>query len=298
MKRTAYVVFATVLLCLPAAAVGERADLSAVDSWAIWLQAPDIDTLVDSTLDVVVIDYSYDGSGSREFSFAEIERIRDSGKVVLAYLSIGEASDFRFYWKDNWKVGSPSFIGPANPWWPGAYKAKYWKRGWWTKCIRPWLDRILQAGFDGVWLDGVDSYWFWYTEGYDPVWAADRMARLVRKTAQYARDRSGEDFVVCPNNGLAMLDDASTRWRDRYLSDIDAVGVESLFFNYWSAEDQAYRLWKLEQYDAAGKKIFSIEYIDATEWDNYFAAVANTGLDMVGYPAAPDQALDELVVVD
>ena len=298
MKRTAYVVFATVLLCLPAAAVGERADLSAVDSWAIWLQAPDIDTLVDSTLDLVVIDYSYDGSGNREFSSAEIQRIKDSGKVVLAYLSIGEASDFRFYWKDNWKVGRPSFIGPANPNWPGAYKAKYWKRGWWDKAIRPWLDRILAAGFDGVWLDGVDSYWYWYTQGYDPVWAANRMARLVRKVAQYARDRSGEDFVVCPNNGLAMLDDASTRWRDRYLSDIDAVGVESLFFNYWSAEDQAYRLWKLEQYDSAGKKILSIEYIDETEWDNFFAAVGNTGLDMVGYPAAPDQALDELVEVN
>lgn len=298
MKRTACVVFATVLLCLPASAVGERADLSGVDSFAIWLQAPDIDTLVDATLDVVVIDYSYDGSANREFSYADIARIRNSGKTVLAYLSIGEASDFRFYWEDDWEVGSPSFIGPANPWWPGAYKAKYWKRGWWTECIRPWLDRILAAGFDGVWLDGVDSYWFWYTEGYDPVWAADRMAKLVRKTAEYARERAGEDFVVCPNNGLAMLDDTSTRWRNRYLADIDAVGVESLFYNYWSPEDQAYRLTKLGQYDAAGKKIFSIEYIDATEWNNYFAAIADTGLDMVGYPAAPDQALDELVEVN
>jgi len=298
MQRTAYVVFATVLLCLPAAAVGGRADLSGVDNWAIWLQAPDVDALVDATLDVVVIDYSYDGSGDREFSFAEIKRIRDSGKKVLAYLSIGEASDFRFYWKNKWKVGSPSFIGPANPDWPGAYKAKYWKRGWWDKALRPWLDRILQAGFDGVWLDGVDSYWFWYTEGYDPIWAADRMARLVRKTAQYARERAGEGFVVCPNNGLAMLDDASTKWRNRYLADIDAVAVESLFYNYWNAEDQAYRLSKLEQYDAADKKIFGIEYIDEAEWDDFFADVESTGLDMVGYPAAPDRALDELVDVN
>ena len=40
------------------------------------------------------------------------------------------------------------------------------------------------------------------------------------------------------------------------------MGVESLFYNYWSPEDQAYRLWKLEQFAAAGKKIFSIEYIE------------------------------------
>ena len=85
MKRTLYVVFATVLLCLPAAAVGERADLSGIESWAIWLQEPDIDTLVDSTYDAVVIDYSYDGSEAGEFSYADIERVRDSGKKVLAY---------------------------------------------------------------------------------------------------------------------------------------------------------------------------------------------------------------------
>jgi cysteinyl-tRNA synthetase len=298
MKRTLYVVFATVLLCLPAAAVGARADLSGIDSWAIWLQEPDIDTLVDCTYDAVVIDYSYDGSEDGEFSYADIERVRDSGKTVLAYFSIGEASDFRFYWKSNWRVGKPGFIGPENPNWPGAYRVKYWTSGWWKKALRPWLDRVLAAGFDGVWLDGIDSYWYWYEQGYDPVRAANRMAKLVRKVAQYAREQAGEDFIVCPNNGVSMLDDASSRWSGRYLADVDAVSVESLFYDYWSLEDQEYRLEKLAQFDDAGKRIFSIEYIEETDWDDYFAAIDDSGLDMLGYPADPDRELDELIIVN
>ena len=296
MVRVMLCLFVVVALSLPGAATTGREDLSWVQSWAIQLQAADIDELEDSTYDVVVIDYSRDGTDAGAYTFAEIERVRNSGKLVLAYLPLGEASDFRFYWQSNWKEGSPSFIGPANPNWPGAYKAKYWKKAWFDKVIRPYLDRILDAGFDGVWLDGVDSYWFWYTQGEDPVKSANRMAKLVRKTAQYARGIFGEHFVVCPNNGLAMLDDASSRWRNRYLSDIDAVGVESLFYNYWSPEDQAYRLWKLEQYADAGKKIFNVEYIDLGLLTEFFDTLADQTIEILGYPAAPDRLLDELIL--
>ena len=91
------------------------------------------------------------------------------------------------------------------------------------------------------------------------------MAQLVRKVAEYARAARGEGFVVVANNGLAMLDDTSATWRANYLADIDGVNVESLFYNYWSAADQAYRLAKLEQFADAGKKILNVEYIAESE---------------------------------
>lgn len=295
MRRLLLCGAAVVLFSLPGGAVSGREDLSWVQSWAIQLQAADIDELVASTYDVVVTDYSRDGTDAGAYTYAEIERVRNSGKLVLAYLSLGEASDFRFYWRSSWREGKPGFIGPANPDWPGAYKVKYWRKAWWDKCVRPHLDRILAAGFDGVWLDSVDAYWFWYTQGEDPVRSANRMAGLVRKTAEYARASFGEHFVVCPNNGLAMLDDASTTWKNNYISDVDAVGVESLFYDYWSADDQAYRLAKLAQFAAAGKKIFNVEYIDLSLLDEYFGTLADQEIEILGYPADPDQSLDELV---
>ncbi|MHC4449041.1 MAG: MJ1477/TM1410 family putative glycoside hydrolase [Planctomycetota bacterium] len=273
---------------------GPRADLSSAQSWGLQLQGADISEVAASNYDIVAIDYSKDGTDAGAYSYNEIESVRNTGKVVLAYMSLGEASDFRFYWQ-GWGEGDPPYIGPENPNYPGVHKVKYWKRAWWNQVVRPYLDRILDAGFDGVCLDGIDAYWFWYLQGEDPVQSADRMAALVRKVAEYARSRAGEDFVVCPNNGLAMLDDASPEWRDKYLADIDAVAVESLFYNYFSTEDQAYRLWKLEQFAAAGKKILNAEYIDSSLFVEYFDTLAMQSFEILGYPAHPDRLLDELI---
>ena len=295
MRNVLVGVLCVAAVCLQAAPAGLRADLSGIQKWAIQLQGADFQEIIDSDYDLVVIDYSSDGTANGEYSAAQIQSLQDAGKTVLAYIPIGEASDFRFYWQSNWKTGNPSFIGPANPNWPGAYRAKYWKKSWWDQVIRPYLDRILDAGFDGVWMDGIDSYWFWYTEGHNLQRRSDNMCKLVRRIANHARDRAGDDFILCPNNGPGLINEASTKWRNRYLADIDAVGHESLYYNVWSAADQAWRLWLLGQFDAAGVRILDIEYIAPESYVEFFDQVADSGLDMLGYPAAPDRALDELI---
>jgi cysteinyl-tRNA synthetase len=278
--------FVLVALCLPAVGAGQRADLSWVSSWCCWLQAPSIDALAASSYDVVVIDYSYDGSAAGEFSHADIARLRAAGKTVLAYFSIGEAEDYRFYWKTSWRPGKPNYIADENPDWPGNYAVQYWSSGWWANALQPYLDRILAAGFDGVFLDKVDAYWWWYdVKGVNYRTSANRMVQLVERVAAYARQRAGDGFIVCPNNGLAIVDDASSTYRARYLATIDAVACESLFWNYWSLEDQAYRLLKLEEFNGAGKRALLIEYIDDREALD--AAIAGSGLDALGYAADP-----------
>ena len=291
--RRGLLLLAAAALCLGA---GERADLSDIESWAIWLQDPDLGVLETADLDLVVIDYSSDGSEDGEFSHADIKRLRDAGKTVLAYFSIGEAEDYRFYWKKKWRVGRPGFIAEENPDWEGNYKVKYWSRGWWKRALRPYLDRNLDAGFDGVYLDVIDAYWWWHDEkGMSAQTTANRMAKLVERIASYARTRAGDGFIICPQNGVSLLDDASNKWRKRFLNCVDAVGVENLYYDVWSEDDQAFRLDMLEQFDAAGKRIFVIEYIGEQDWSDFFDAIADSGLDMLGYPAAPDAALDELI---
>ncbi|HEX5136517.1 MAG TPA: MJ1477/TM1410 family putative glycoside hydrolase [Planctomycetota bacterium] len=269
-----------------------RAQLAAILSWCCWLQAPDVDQLAASPYAFVVIDYSRDGSAAGEFSRADIDRLHAAGKTALAYLSLGEAEDYRFYWDPTWP-----FLSDENPDWPGNYAVEFWDDRWWDEAIGPYLDRILAAGFDGVYLDRVDAYWWWHEEkGVDARLSADRMAALVERVAQYARTRAGAGFVICPQNGLGILDDASAAARDRYVATIDAVGIESLYFNYVDAADQAYRLAKLDELDALGKRVFLLEYVDPSDWTDLFARVAASGLGMVGYPAAPDAMLDELVL--
>jgi cysteinyl-tRNA synthetase len=295
MQRSFLCLLVAVAVCLPGAAAGTRGDLSDIASWGIQLQGADIDTVADAPYDLVVIDYSYYGDADTEYTFDEIKSIRDSGKVVLAYFSCGEAEDNRFYWKSTWKTGKPGFIGEENPDWEGNYAVKYWKNGWWTKALQPYLDRILDAGFDGVYLDRVDAYWYWYEASVPVERSANRMAKLVRKIAAYARAQAGEGFIVCPQNGISLLDDASSTWAADYLADIDAVGMESLYYNIWSTADKQYRLGLLAD---AGKKVFNLEYIGPAKYEEYFDTLAASSLDIVGYPADPDRMLDELILYD
>ncbi len=87
-------------------------------------------------------------------------------RLVLSYLSIGEAEDYRYYWKDPWKKNPPPFLAKENPEWKGNYKVKFWM-GEWKEIIAgredgrgfktSYLKKILDAGFDGVYLDIVDA---------------------------------------------------------------------------------------------------------------------------------------------
>lgn len=283
-----------VLCALPGKAevANGRADLSGVSTWALQLQGVDLEEMGDADIDLVVIDYSSDGSASGEYTAQQIADLKASGKTVLAYLSIGEAEDYRFYWKSSWATNPPAWLGDENPDWPGNYKVKFWKGGWWRKALEPYLDRILDAGFDGVYLDLIDSYWYWSEQGESAKRSANRMCNLVEKIAQHARASAGDGFIVVPQNGIGIIDDASSKWRVRYLAAADAFGAESIFYNYWSLEDQAYRIGL---YEEAGKRVFNIEYMVASDWAAYFTTLGGQDVDFVGYPAATDRLLDELV---
>jgi len=82
-------------------------------------------------------------------------------RKVIAYMSIGEAEDYRYYWQTNWKVGNPSFIKAVNPDWAGNYKVAYWDAEW-QKVIYgsndAYLDKLLNAEFDGTYLDIIDGF--------------------------------------------------------------------------------------------------------------------------------------------
>lgn len=273
----------------------ERADLSWVESWAYWLQDIQIEELKNNSSDLVVIDYSKDGLDETAFTKAEIQSLKDEGKVVLAYLSIGEAEDYRFYWKDSWNENPPSFLGEENPDWAGNYKVKYWEKAWWKEVIRPYLKKIISAGFDGVYLDIIDGYHYYGEKDGKMKKRANQMVRLVEKIARFSRRKEGQEFAIFPQNGVSILDDTSAKFKNRYLKVIDGIGIESLYYNVYSQEDQAYRTEKLAELSEHNKLILNVEYIDSSKYDDYFDTLESSELNIVGYPAHPDTALDELI---
>ncbi len=131
------------LCALSSAADGPFGVRSAGASYAVpndfvyQLQNIDLGAIGKTRFDLVVMDYSRDGSDERKSSAQQIDALKASPggrKRVLAYMSIGEAEDYRFYWQRTWDADrngrpdayAPAWLGPSNPDWPGNYKVRYW----------------------------------------------------------------------------------------------------------------------------------------------------------------------------
>lgn len=169
-----------------------------VRSWAYWLDNPDLKQLSASPFDLLVIDSSADGSAAHAFTAQQIAALRRTNpqRRVIAYLSIGQAESYRGYWQRGWRPGSPDWLGAQDSAWPGNYWVRYWRPAWQALIYR-YLDAIIAAGFDGVYLDRVDAYQESYAGGHE-----EDMVQFVANLARYARARSplGEDFGIIVQN--------------------------------------------------------------------------------------------------
>jgi cysteinyl-tRNA synthetase len=121
-----------------------------------------IAALAATGYDIILMDYFYN---DEEFTRDEIAglKIKNSGgkRLVIAYMSIGEAEDYRYYWKEEWKSNPPSWLKEENPDWEGNYKVAYWDPGWQNIIYGSddsYLDKIIDKGFDGVYLDIIDAF--------------------------------------------------------------------------------------------------------------------------------------------
>ena len=122
-----------------------------------------IDAIANTNYDILITDLFFnDGTA---FTTAEVERLKhkaNGGKrLVICYMSIGEAEDYRYYWQSEWKRHKPAWLARENPSWPGNYKVRYWDPAWQEIICGSgdsYLNRILAAGFDGVYLDIIDAF--------------------------------------------------------------------------------------------------------------------------------------------
>ncbi|MET0440150.1 MAG: MJ1477/TM1410 family putative glycoside hydrolase [Devosia sp.] len=269
----------------PALGISARPNLAEARSWGYQLQMVDPDLVADSPYDLMVIDYARDGSAEQAFSRSDVmamKRRPDGGsRIVLAYLSIGEAEDYRFYWNRNWQASAPSWLGKENPDWPGNYAVRYWDTAWQDVILggpEAYLDRIIAAGFDGVYLDRIDAF-----DIADPTLSRARrmqvMVEFVSTIAAYARSAQ-PGFIVVGQNAEELLN-----YPD-YAAAIDGVGKEDLFFGLDgdgtlnSKGELRASLTPLQRFLASGKPVFLIEYLDTAE----AMALAHKNAEALGVP--------------
>lgn len=306
---------------LPAITDSRLAD---VQTWAYMIQGPDLAGLSATDFDLVVIDYAQDGTAATAFSAAEIQALRDAreGRLVIAYMSLGEAEDYRFYWDDDWQSDGPDWLGPANPDWPGNYAVRYWDPEWQQLVVHnpgghailgeapAYLDRILAAGFDGVFLDIVDGFETWGPaedggNGERPSAATD-MGELLVALGEYARSVN-PSFIVCQQNGAALTSDElgqplDVDLRSRVHEAVQWISAEDVFYRGEREannplDPDAYRIALIDAYRAQGELVTVIDYFDPDQPGYTSAAVSNfweRAQERGWLPSTGPRALDEV----
>ena len=121
-----------------------------------------VDAVKNTNYDYIIMDFFFDGE---EFTPPQIEELKQKAnggkRLLICYMSIGEAENYRYYWQKDWNVGNPSFIVKEDPDWQGNFYVKYWEKDWQDIIFgndNSYLKKILDAGFDGVYLDIIDAF--------------------------------------------------------------------------------------------------------------------------------------------
>jgi len=122
-----------------------------------------INATVQTDYDLVLIDLFFnDNDALTQDDISALKTKQNGGKrLVICYMSIGEAEDYRYYWQSEWDKDKPEWLDKENPNWKGNYKVWYWEKDWQNIIYgndNSYLKKILDAGFDGVYLDIIDAF--------------------------------------------------------------------------------------------------------------------------------------------
>lgn len=279
--------------------------LSEVRSWGYQLQKFDPKQIARSRFDLVVLDLSLvekrNAEGARKL-LAQLQRKADgSRRIALSYLSIGEAENYRPYWRQGWvqpaslaipaaaagasnvaalAVGgrtdhrvtakpfrlplaptrdAPGWLGPENAEWQGNFQVRYWQAEWQALLFGSpdaLLDRIIAAGFDGVYLDRADAFSYWAQGNAE---AKTQMVQLIERLSSYARQKSS-GFSIVMQNAEELLEIPGLTGH------LDAIAKEDLFFGLDgdgranSGDAIEWSLSHLRQARARGLPVLLVEY--------------------------------------
>lgn len=237
--------------CLVAASLASpaAADRDAVakgKSWTLQLDG-DARSVQKRNADVAVVDPDEVRNPGRLKSKPNGDR-----RAVLAYISVGEAETYRSYMKK----GSKRWLTSREQGWAGNKVVKYWDPEW-KEIVKSRVRKAIDAGYDGVYLDRVDTY-----ESIKAPKSSSRaeMVKLVKEVASEARSRRS-NAAVAVQNAEELLNDRG------YVSAIDAIGKEDLYHginhdgrrNNREAVRASERM--LKQAKAQGKGVYVLEYV-------------------------------------
>jgi len=144
------------------------------------------------------------------YTAKDVLALKARGKIVIGYLSVGEAENYRWFFS---RV-NPEWIRKENPNWPGNFYVDVNQPGWHRLLLNTVIPAILEKGFDGLYLDTVDTAGPYNFPEMEPGMVT--LIKEIRKTFP------GEILIAANANFII----------EKISSSLDALAVEDLFSHY------------------------------------------------------------------
>jgi len=179
------------------------------------------------------------------------------GKVFLiAYISLGEAENYRFYWD---KIKDRSWVIGENPNWEGNYLVDIREKEWQELILNEVIPRIIEDGFQGVMMDTLDTAETLESDdGGDFKGSYEAMVHLVKTIHE-----KYPDLMLISNNGFSILKEIAPYLSGMLVEDI--FGMPDFEANDYIRVPPEIRRQKVEilkplqeQYQMP---VFNIEYV-------------------------------------
>jgi cysteinyl-tRNA synthetase, unknown class len=127
-----------------------------------------INALKNTNYDLIFMDLYHNGV---KFNKEEIEKLKvkknGAKRLVIGYMNIGAAEKYRYYWKRPWQLNNPKWLKKKYDGYDQEVWVEYWCREWQDIIYGnddSYSKKIVDAGFDGVYLDNVEAYYFLYND--------------------------------------------------------------------------------------------------------------------------------------
>ncbi len=129
-----------------------------------------ITNLANTNFDVILIDLFFHGRPLTQEDLQKIKVKENGGKrLVISYVNIGSAEKYRYYFNSNWRVNDPHWLAKPYKGYENEIFVKYWSNEWHSIIYgndNSYLKKIINAGFDGAYLDNVKSYHYLFSDEF------------------------------------------------------------------------------------------------------------------------------------
>lgn len=243
-------IFLSVMLCVLAfwacnkSLVRPESRLPKISNW-LCLYSNTVDPAGLAPFELAVLDAD---------ALVDLQSIKNNGTTVVGYVSLAEVQPFRWYWELAQNAGC---ILPDKTAF-GGYFVDVRADSWHRLLLDKILPTIMEKGFDGLFLDTIDTAEFLENRqsGEQLPGARDAMIKLISDIRQ-----AFPNAVIIANRGFSML--------PKFSSSVDVVLAESVLTEYKSEtglaalrapDSYAEILQKLKEFQRNGGLVFTLDY--------------------------------------